>query len=144
MTYGPVSLTRLRDFRYLHSLNVALSRAMTTSNCIGRHSQAAWRSRTLQEATQIDQKRRTWRCLSASSSTCDPANMRGSSPWTLGATPIYQGDCLPDRMCGRVVGMENIHTYTPALTPYKSHLPLDLLRDTEQNSTRGPQCHRIA
>lgn len=124
MTYGPVSLTRLRDFRYLHSLNVALSQAMTTSNCIGRHSQAAWRSRTLQDATQIDpegiafgadldQKRRTSRCLSASSSTCDPANMRGSSPCTLGATPIYQGDCLPDRMGVRVVGTENIHTYTP-------------------------------
>src|SRR5260370_15498440 len=57
----------------------------------------------------LDQKRRTWRCLSASSSTCDPANLRGSSPWTLGATPIYQGDCLPDRYVVRVVGMENIH-----------------------------------
>jgi hypothetical protein len=115
---------RLLDFRYLRSLNVALARAITKSNCMGRHSQAARRSRASHDAKQIDpegiafgvdldQKRRTSRCLSASRSTCDPAYMRGSSPWALGATPIYQGDCLPERICVRVVGTENIHTYTP-------------------------------
>jgi hypothetical protein len=30
MTYGPVSLLYLRDFRHLHSLNIARSRAVST------------------------------------------------------------------------------------------------------------------
>jgi hypothetical protein len=123
MTYGPVSLTRLRDFRYLHSLNVALSRAMTTSNCIGRHSQDDGdraRCRTLRKSTPKELPSGPISTRKGEHGAACRRPVQPAIPRTcadprpgLSVQHRYQGDCLPDRMCVRVVGTENIHTYTP-------------------------------